>query len=430
MKAAIALLFALPIVAQSTIPNNPGTRPTVVIRNATIHTVSSGVIPKGSVVIRDGRIESVGASAMADVEGAQIIDATGLHVYPGMIDSGTSIGLTEISSVHGTTDVIEVGDFNAHLSTFVALNPHTNLIPVTRVNGVLLALSQPEGGMVSGASSLIRMSGWTPEEMAVKRNAAMHFRLPQALLTGASLTRDEEAEKERREGYDERLKDLRELMRDAVAYRTALDAAPRVRINDRDLVLEGLAPVLRGEIPAIFHANREADIREAIRFAEEHKLKAIISGGHDSAKVVDELKKRDIPVLLGPILALPQREDDPYDLLFTNAKKLHDAGVRFAILSGDDHNSRNLPYHAAAAAAFDLPREAALRAITLSPAEIFGIADRYGSLEPGKSATLFIADGDPLEIRTQVRHLFIEGEMIPLDSRHTDLYRKFANRPQ
>lgn len=429
MKIAIALLLALPLSAQSTIPNNPGTKPTVVIQNATIHTVARGTVNNGSLVIRNGRIESVSPLPTASVDGAQVIDGSGLHVYPGMIDAGTSIGLTEISSVHGTTDVVEVGDFNANLSAFVALNPHTNLIPVTRANGVLMALSQPEGGMVSGASALIRMSGWTPDEMAVKRIAGMHFRLPLALVAGSALTTDEEAEKERREGYDERFKDLRELMRDAAAYRTALEASPRSRVTERDLILEGLAPVLRGEVPAVFHANREADIIEALRFADEHKLKAIISGGHDVAKVLVELKKRDVPVLLGPILAMPQREDDPYDVLFTNAKKLHDAGIRFAIQSGDDHNARNLPYHAAAAAAFDLPKDAALRAITLSPAEIFGVADRYGSIEPGKSATLFIADGDPLEIRTQVRHIFIDGEPIPLDSRHTDLYRKFANRP-
>jgi len=432
-QAVVALLAASTVFSQSTISNNPGTKLSVVIRGATIHTISNGDIQNGVIVLSNGVITALGNDTTPTPSNAKVIDGKGLHVYPGMIDSGTNIGLTEIGSVRGTNDISELGDYNPNARTEVALNPHSNVIPVTRANGVLLALSQPEGGIVAGSSAVIRMAGWTPAEMVVKSPAGMHIRYPQGRPSSVSLVQDEDNEKERRKGYERRLDSLRDLMRDAQAYRTSVEAkqqraqTPRA---EKDLVLEALAPLLRGEVPAIIHAERESDIRDALKFADDHKLRVILSGGHDVQKVIAELKQRKTPVLLGPILALPQNEDDAYDLLFTNAKALHDAGIPFAIQSSDSHNSRNLPYHAAACAAFGLPKEAALRAVTLSAAEILGIADRYGSLDVGKSATLFLSDGDPLEIRTQVRAIFIEGEEIPLDSRHTDLYEKFLNRPK
>ncbi|HEX6641316.1 MAG TPA: amidohydrolase family protein, partial [Thermoanaerobaculia bacterium] len=199
---------------------------------------------------------------------------------------------------------------------------------------------------------------------------------------------------------------------------------------DRDLVLEALVPVVEGREPVVMHANLARDIKAALEFADEFQLKAILAGGHDVARVIPELKKRDVAVILGPILELPQREDDPYDLLFTNAKVLHDNGIRFAIQSTSAHDTRNLPYHAASCAAFGLPKEEALKAVTIYPAQIFGVADRIGSLEVGKQASLILTDGDPLEIRTNVKRVFIGGEDIPMDSRHTLLYEKFRNRPK
>lgn len=427
------LVAASTALAQSTISNNPGTKNGVVIRGATIHTISRGDIANGTIVLSGGVITAIGDASIQPPSGAKVIEGKGLHVYPGMIDSGTNIGLTEIGSVRGTNDISEIGDYNPNARTEIALNPHTNVVPVTRANGVLLALSQPEGGIVAGSSAVIRMSGWTPAEMVVKAPAAMHIRYPQGRPSSVSLVQDEDVEKDRRKGYERRLDSLRDLMRDAKSYRTSIEAKQQraqTSRTDKDLVLEALSPLLRGDIPAIIHAERESDIRDALKFADEHKLRVILSGGHDVQKVIAELKQRKTPVLLGPILALPQNEDDAYDVLFSNAKALHDAGIPFSIQSSDSHNARNLPYHAAACAAFGLPKEAALRAVTLSAAEILGIADKYGSLDVGKSATLFLSDGDPLEIRTQIRGIFIEGEEIPLDSRHTDLYQKFSNRPK
>jgi imidazolonepropionase-like amidohydrolase len=426
-----ALLCAAAVSAQSTIPSS-GPKGTFAIRNATLYPVTSAPIPNGTIVFANGVITALGANVSIPA-GATVIDGTGLSVYPGLIDSGTNIGLVEIDSVPGTVDTTEVGDFNPNSSAAVAVNPHSELVPVTRVSGVTNVVSVPEGGIVSGQSALIQLTGWTPPEMVVKAPLAMHIRFPR--LRSAPLVevpQDEEAEKERRKSYTQDVDKLRDLLRDAQAYGKAAAARAgdrSVRRFDRDLLLEALVPAVEGRVPVVMHANLARDIKAAIEFADEFKLKMILSGGNDVARVIPELKSRNIPVLLGPILALPQREDDPYDILFSNAKTLHDNGIRFAIQTQDAHNSRNLPYHAASCAAFGLPKDVALKAITISPAEIFGVADRLGSLAVGKSANVILTDGDPLEIRTTVRKVFIAGEDIPMDSRHTLLYDKFRKRP-
>lgn len=429
----LAFLAAGTTLAQSTIPNNPGTKPTVAIRNATIVPVTSAPIARGTIVFANGKITAIGAGASVPA-GATVIDGTGLFVYPGMIESGSTVGLVEIDTLTGTVDTAELGDFNPNARAAVSLNPHSELIPVTRVNGVTHVVTTPEGGIVSGQSALVQLAGWTPSEMVVKSPAAMHLRFPR--LRGApfeGLSFDEDAEKDRRKDYTKSLDRLRDLFRDAQAYAKAQAARAsdtKVQRFDRDLVLEALVPVVEGKVPVVLHAHQARDIKAALEFSDEFKLKAILAGGNDVAHVIPELKKRNVPVLLGPILALPQREDDPYDLLFTNAKTLHDNGIAFAIQGSDAHNTRNLPYHAASCAAFGLPKDVALKSITLFPAQIWGVADRLGSLEVGKEASLIVTDGDPLEIRTNVKRVYIAGEEISLDSRHTLLNDKFSKRPK
>ena len=420
---------SLPLFAQSTIPNNPGKKQTIVIRNTTIVPVTAAPIPNATLIIENGKIAEFGpaASVKMPVTGV-VIDGTGQFVYPGMIDSGTNVGLIEIDSVAGTVDTTELGDLNANAQAAVALNPHSELIPVTRVNGVTNVLSVPEGGVISGQSALIQLSGWTPQEMVVKAPLAMHIRFPR--LRGAPLAdvpQDEEAEKEQKKSYTREVDKLRDTFRDAQAYARA--AGAKVKRFDRDLILEALVPVVEGRLPVIMHANQARDIRAAIQFADEFKLKMILAGAQDVARVIPDLKSRNIPVLLGPILALPQREDDAYDVLFTNAKTLYDNGIRFAIQTTEAHNTRNLPYHAGSCAAFGLPKDVALKAITIFPAEIFGVADKIGSIEVGKVANVIVTDGDPLEFRTNVKRVFIAGEEISMDSRHTLLYEKFKARP-
>ena len=434
MKRLLLILFAtLTAVAQSTIPNNPGTKPAIAIRNATIVPVNGPTIPNGTIVFANGLITAIGANAAVPAN-ATVIDGTGKFVYPGMIDSGSNVGLIEIDAVAGTVDTSELGDFNPNAHAAWAVNPHSELVPVTRLNGVTHVVSTPEGGIISGHSALIQLAGWTPQQMVVKHAAALHIRFPR--LRSAPLVQvpqDEEAEKTRLKEHTRDIDNLRDLFRDAQAYGKAAKARAadrNVRRFDRDLVLEALVPAVEGRVPVVLHAQQARDIRAALAFADEFKLNVILSGAQDVARVVDEVKRRNIPVLLGPILALPQREDDPYDLLFTNAKVLHDNGVRFAIQTQDAHNTRNLPYHAASCAAFGLPKEEALKAVTLYPAQIWGVADRLGSLETGKQANVIVTDGDPLEIRTNVERVFIAGEEILMESRHTLLYRKFSNRPK
>jgi imidazolonepropionase-like amidohydrolase len=427
-----ALLLATPLLAQSVIPNSPGKKPAVAIRNATIYPVTSAPIQNGTIVFANGVITAVGANVTVPAN-ATVIDGSGLSVYPGLIDSGAQVGLTEIGSVAGTVDTAELGDFNPNARAAVAINPHSNVIPVTRVNGVTTVVTEPEGGIISGQSALVQLAGWTNAEMVLKSPLAMHVHFPR-LRSGTfdQQPQEEEAAKEAQKTYTRQIDKLRDIFRDAQAYAKAADARAKnatVPRTDRDLILEALVPVVEGRVPVVMHANLVRDIRAAIKFADEFKLKVILADAKDASKVVPELKARNIPVLLGPILDQPAREDDSYDSVFTNAKTLHDNGIRFAIQSTDAHNARNLPYHAAMCAAFGLPKDVALKSITIFPAEIFGVADRIGSLEAGKIANVIVTDGDPLEIVTHVRRLFIGGEEISLESYHTLLYEKFKSRP-
>jgi imidazolonepropionase-like amidohydrolase len=432
--ALTCAFFAGSVFGQSVIMNNPGKKPLVAIRNATIVPVTSAPIPNGTIVFDKGVITAVGAN-VAVPAGATVIDGTGLFVYPGLIDAGCQVGLAEISSVPGSVDVAELGDINPNARAEVAINPHSNLIPVTRINGITSGVVEPEGGIISGSSAFVQFAGWTPAEMTLKAPLAMHIHFPR-LRTGGfgqqEQPQDEEAEKEAQKNYTKNVDKLRDTLRDAQAYAKAAAARrsdASVKRFDRDAILEALVPVVEGREPVVMHANLERDIRAALKFADEFKLKVILADADDVAKVIPELKRRNIPVILGPILALPPREDDPYDLVFANAKALYDAGVPFAIQSSDQHNARNLPYHAAMCAAFGLPKDAALKAVTIAPAQIFGVADRVGSLEVGKLANVIVTDGDPLEIVTHVKRLFIGGEDIPLESNQTLLYEKFSKRP-
>ncbi|HXH41142.1 MAG TPA: amidohydrolase family protein [Thermoanaerobaculia bacterium] len=427
-----AALAASSAFAQSVILNSPGRKPLIAIRNATIVPVTSATIPNGTIVFYNGVIVAVGAGVSVP-SNATVIDGTGLFVYPGLIDSGSHVGLEEISAVPGTVDTAELGDINPNARAEVAVNPHSNIIPVTRVNGITTVVTEPEGGIISGSSAMIQLAGWTPQEMTLKAPLAMHIHFPRLRSSAFDeVPQDEEAAKEAAKNYTKQIDKLHDTFRDAQAYakasaaRTSNAAIKRV---DRDVILEALVPVVEGREPVVMHANLERDIRAALKFADEFKLKVILADAEDVSRVIPEIKSRNIPVILGPILSLPPREDDPYDLVFTNARTLYDAGIPFAIQSLDSHNARNLPYQAAACAAFGLPKDVALRSVTIAPAQIFGLADKIGSLETGKLANIIVTDGDPLEIVTHVKHLYIGGEEITLDTNQTLLYEKFKARP-
>lgn len=405
------------------------------IRNARVITVSGPTIENGTVVIRDGKIEAVGPNVTVPGD-AHVIDAQGLWVYPGMFDAGTSLGLIEVGQgAPGTVDTSEVGELNPHVKAIAAINPHSAHIGVTRVDGVTNTLSLPLGGLISGQGAVINLVGTTQSEMAVVPNAALVVNYPRAITGGGggffAVTQPTNLT-ELVTAANLQVDRIRQTLRDAEAYGRAFEAYGKDRTiprPDRNLMLEALVPYVRGERPVVFRADREADIRGAIRFAEEMKLKPIILGGDDAWKIATFLKEKNVPVILTGVLDLPSREDDFYDTLYENAAKLRQAGVRFAISSGNTGaNVRNLPFHAGMAAAYGLPRDEAIKAVTLYPAQIMNLADRLGSIEAGKIANIVVTDGDLLETRTHVRHLFIDGRQVPLTSRHTELNDAFKNR--
>lgn len=433
------LLCAIPNSAQQI--GNPSSqhgvsfpRGTYAIRNARIVPVSGPTIDNGTVIIRDGKIEAVGPNVSVPA-GAQIIEGQGLQVYPGMFDAGTSLGLVEVGQgAPGTVDTAEVGELNPHVKAIVAINPHSAHVGVTRVDGVTNTLTLPLGGLISGQAAVINLVGTTPTEMAVAPQAALVINYPRMSAGGGGFFAAVQPPNlgEAVAAATRQVDQIRRTLRDAEAYGRAHDAYARDKTlprPDQNLMLEALVPYVRGERPVVFRASRETEMRGAIRFAEEMKLKPIILGGDDAWKIVGFLKEKNVPVILTGILNLPSREDDFYDTLYENASKLQQAGVRFAISSGDNGaNVRNLPYYAGMAAAFGLPRDEALKAVTLYPAQIMNLGDRLGSIEVGKIANLVVTDGDLLETRTHVRHLFIDGRQIPLTSRHTDLNDAFKNR--
>jgi imidazolonepropionase-like amidohydrolase len=440
MKILLTLvLCASPVLAQQI--GNPTTQEGVIpprgifaIRNARIVTVSGPDIENGTVVIRDGKIEAVGATAPIPI-GAQTIDGQGLFVYPGMIDAGTNMGLVEVpQGANGTVDTAEVGELNPNAKAITAVNPHSAHIAVTRVEGITNTLTAPAGGLISGQAALINLLGTSPQEMALVPNLALVINYPRIGGGGGGFGGPPQAVNlsETLTANERQLEQIRKMLRDAEAYGRSQDAYTKDKSlprPDRNVVLESLVPYVRGEQPVIFRADREAEIRGAIRFAGEMKLKPIILGGDDAWKVASLLKEKNVPVILTGVFSLPGREDDAYDTLFENPAKLQQAGVRFCISTGDSGPEvRNLAQYAGMAAAFGLSKADAVKAVTLYPAQILNVADRLGSIEPGKMANLVITDGDLLEIRTHIRYLLIDGRPVVLTSRHTELNEAFKNR--
>jgi len=439
VSSALVMLSVTAVAQQIGNPTNQQgifpPRGTFVIRNARIVTVSGADIESGSVVIRDGKIEAVGATVNAP-SGAQTIEGRGLSVYPGMIDAGTNMGLVEVpQGANGTVDTSEVGEFNPNSRAIIAVNPHSAHIGVTRVEGITNVLSAPTGGLISGQATFINLLGTTPKEMAVVPNAALVINYPRLGGGGGGGFGGFQQQFNLAEALtagERQLDQIRKMLRDAEAYGRSRDAyakdnsLPRPDLN---VMLEALVPYVRAQMPVIFRADREAEIRGAIKFADEMKLKPIILGGDDAWKVASLLKEKNVPVIITGIFGLPNREDDAYDVQYENAAKLQEAGVRYCISSGDPGmEARNLPLYAGMASAYGLSKADALKAVTLYPAQIMNVSDRLGSIEVGKMANLVVTDGDLLEIRTHIRYLFIDGREVPLTSRHTELNDAFKNR--
>jgi len=420
----------------------------VLIRNADVYPVTGAEIKGVSLLIEDGKIADIGAKIVAP-KGARIVEAKGLRVYPGMIDSGTELGLNEISSERVTVDTNEIGEFLPQLKALIAVNPDSATFAATRVNGITSAMTYPGAGrggggggrggaaaqFISGEAALIHLAGWTWEEMEINRSAAMQLNFPSI---GGRGGRGGEAEfpaagrgpatfTEARRQYDEQIQKINDFFDAARQYQKERAAnAPGFK---KDLKMEAMLPVLEQKEPVAISASRERSIRDAIAFAEKQHIKAVIVQPRELDKVAAELKSHNIPVILGRTEALSENEDDPYDKEMTLPSEAYKAGLKFAFGTFSNEWTRNLPYNAARAVAFGLPYEEALKAITINPAEIWGAASETGSIEKGKWADLIITDGDPLEVPTQIKGLYIKGKEIELTNRQIELYHRYMARP-
>ena len=414
------LLTALSVIcfSSSNIAMGQGETPAADQKNApiaivggTVHTVSGKTIENGIVIFDNGKITQVGKGIKVPKR-MEKIDATGKHVYPGLFESHSQLGLSEIGAVGASLDFAETGSINPNVKAHVAVNPDSALIPVTRANGILLALTSPSGGLISGQAAVLQMDGWTFEDVTLKSSVAMKVNWPSVTISPrrrARMSPEEigKAIKEQRKRID----DLQTLFDDARAYGIA--RKENLDQQSLDLRLEAMLPLLEGEQKMLVAANGLAEIESAVAFAVKQNVKLIILGGYDAPRCADLLKQHDVPVILSAVYRLPRRRSDPFDQSYNLPQQLKQAGVTFCI-SGSDRsetwNVRLLPDHAATAIAYGLSEPSALRAITLTPAEVFGVADRVGSIEAGKDATLFVANGNIFEIKTNVTHAFIQGK--------------------
>ena len=410
---------------------------TLLLTGATVHTVSGETLSPGQVLIKDGKISAVGKSLSAT--GAQTIDLAGQHLYPGMIALNTTLGLVEIGAIRATHDETEVGDYTPEVQSWVAVNPDSELLPVARANGVAYFEPVPQGGVVGGQSGLVALDGWTSEQMAVKKPIALHVSWPGADLD--TTPRERSRNKEKWKSLDDQAKERREKAKElddffaeARAYAKASDAAGKSQSAPfrRVPAWEAMLPIVRGEIPITVHADDVRQIRAAVNWAETNHYKIILAEARDAWKVAGLLASNNIPVIYNHVFTQPTRDSDAYDVQFTAPEVLRKAGVKvvFGLSSYRDSLVKNLPYDAAQAVAFGLPADEALKGITLYPAQVAGVAERLGSIEAGKDATLFVCDGDILDIRSNAKRMWIAGKEVSLESRHTRFYEKYKNRPK
>jgi imidazolonepropionase-like amidohydrolase len=435
---ALLLLAVLFLPAFVSAQTQPAT--SYALTHAKIFTLVGAPMDDATLIIRDGKIAAVGPNVEIPA-GAQVIDATGLQIYPGLFDSITQMGLREIGAVSATVDTAETGAYNPDVVAATAVLPSSEHIPVTRAAGITEVLAVPAsggfdsfggGGAIGGQASAIHLSGWTIDEMLIKKSAAMVVNWPQFETRSfdfATFSVKEKPFTEAKQEYEKKVTELTDWLDRARHYAQAVEKSSPAKY-DRDLKLEALGPVVRGELPILVFADNAREIRNAVEYADKQKLKIIIAGGAEAYKVKDLLRSKSVPVILRFTLTSPTDEDDPYDRLLTQPAELAAAGVKFAFASFDNSFARRLGQNAANAVAYGLPYDQALKAVTLYPAQFFGLDNKLGTLEPGKIANVIVTTGDPLELTTDVRYLFIRGQLTSTENKHKALYDKYRNRPK
>lgn len=418
------LLAATPAFAQDLTPKAPPQSRPIAITGAFLHTIDGAVIPNGTIWFDGGVIRGVGDASIDVPANADRIDARGKHVYPGLIGANTQIGLNEIASVRATRDYDEVGDATPEARAASSVNPDSTVIPVTRANGVLSVGVIPTGGLIPGRASIMQLAGWTWEDMAVEAEWGTVVDWP-STIGGRRFGRGDSKDDPAKRALEQRAT-IDAIVRDARAYLEARSNDASIATDVRAL---SLAPVLRGEKPVILRADRLEQIQTAVSWAVDLKLRPVILGGRDALLCRELLLEHDVGVIVTGTHRLPKRRDAAVDEPFTLPADLEAAGIRWCLASSSPfYNERNLPYHAATAVAYGLDHDAALRAITLSAAELIGVGDRLGSLTPGKLATLIVTDGDPLEFTTKIEHAFVSGRTIDLSSKHERLAEKYREK--
>jgi imidazolonepropionase-like amidohydrolase len=404
------------LALSSSVPSGSVLAQSIAITNGEVHTVSGPVIPGGTVVLEDGVITAVGED-VAIPDGARIIDASGKVVTPGLFDSSTRLGITEVGSYQGTSDGSSGNDrMTAAFNVSEGINPNSTLIPVTRVEGITRAVVAPSGGvsLIAGTSALINLGGSRLSTMLEKTPVAMYAALGE---TGAGYAGG---------ARPLALLRLREVFQDVLDYaenRAAFDAGNRRDYALSRLDLEALLPVVRGEIPLVLTVNRAGDILTALRLGEEYDLDLVLSGVGEGWMVAEDIAAAGVPVMTNAVSNLPSFE--ALGACYENVALMHEAGVTVVLSSFDGYNVRNLKQEAGMAVSYGLPHEAALRSVTLTPAEVWGVADEIGSLEPGKAGDVVVWSGDPFELLTSVDHVFINGEEISYESRQRALFEKY-----
>lgn len=420
-KSIIFIMFLLPSLSFAQIEGEV-VKPRggkFLLQNATIITVTQDTIDQGSVLISGGKIEAVGTDLQE--QDATIIDCSGLYIFPGMIDSGTRLGLVEVNSVAETQDFMEIGPVSPQMEALSAINPNSVAIPVTRVSGVTTTLAIPAGGIFPGTSALINLNGYTPDQMYTGfKGVVMNF--PSSARTGNWDKRTDDVVKKENE---KEMENLNQIWEKASTYQKLFSAGAELEYYPE---MHQLAKVVSGELALLLEVNTAEDIEKALLWLEDKEIKVILTGVAEGWRVAGKIAEAKIPVITGPVLSLPTRQSDRYDAPYTNPGKMLEAGIQVALRTNDAENVRNLPFNAGFAAAYGMGKEEALRAVTIVPAQIMGVDDILGSIEVGKSATLFVSDGDPFETQTQIKHVFIDGYQVPMSNRHIRLYQEFLER--
>ncbi len=419
----ISFLFFLSALSAQQTPAGPQTQP-ILITGATAHLGNGTVINNSFIAFEQGKITVVADARTINIDGNKnykIIKADGKHVYPGFIAPNTPLGLIEINAVRSTRDNSEVGNLNPSVRSIIAYNTDSRVTPTVRSNGTLLAQVVPEGGRISGQSSVVALDGWNWEDAAYHTDDGIHLNWPRLFSRRGWWRGSGEVSKNK--NYEKQIRELDDFFKEALVYTKNAATEPK------NLKFEAMRGLFDQTKRLYVHTQTAKGIMEATAFAEKHGAKIVIVGGRDAWMVTDFIKKHDVAIILRETLSLPGRIDADIDQPFKTAMMLQQAGVLFAFSVDGGWQQRNLPFHAGHAVAFGLNYEAAISALTLNTAKILGIDKTVGSLEQGKDATLFICEGDALDMRScQVTQAFIQGKDIDMDNKQKALYRKFKGK--